>query len=242
MATKDRDTAVGVFTDYTHAEQAIKELRSSGFASDQIGVLADDPEKMEAPLVESGTQAGKGAAVGTTVGGVLGAALGVAMAVVVLPVTGPVIVGGLLAGVFLGGAGGGILGALVGLNIPEEEARHCEQQFHSGRSLVTVQAGDRYEEAVAILRRVAERLEPYHTQHRTHDLFERWQPLGQHRQCPGPTALSMASGRAASLAAVGLALLAYPVGVERGRLPAGMQPCRSVMGAAGKSILVGRVS
>ena len=169
MATKDRDTAVGVFRDFTHAEQAIKELRSSGFASDQIGFLADDPEKMEAPPV-SGTQAGKGAAVGTTVGGVVGAALGLAVAVVVLPVAGPVIVGGLLAGVFFGGAGGGILGALIGLNIPEDEARHCEQQFHSGRSLVTVQAGDRYEEAVAILRRVAEQPEHHHTQHRTHDL------------------------------------------------------------------------
>ena len=174
MATKDRDTAVGVFTDFTHAEQAIEELRSSGFASDRIGFIADDPAKMEAPPVESGTQAGKGAAVGATVGGVLGAALGLAVAAVVLPVAGPVIVGGLLAGALggavTGGASGGILGALIGLNVPEEEARHCEQQFHSGRSLVTVQAGDRYEEAVAILRRVAERPEHHHTRHRTHDL------------------------------------------------------------------------
>jgi len=125
---------------------------------------------MEAPPMESATQVGKGAAVGSTVGGVLGAALGLAVAVVALPVAGSVIVGGLMAGVFLGGASGGILGALIGLNVPEEEARHCEQQFHSGRSLVTVHAGDRYEEAVAILRRVAERPEPHHTQHRTHDL------------------------------------------------------------------------
>ncbi len=170
METKDRDTAVGVFTDFTHAEQAIEELRSSGFASDQIGFIADDPEKMEAPPVESSTQAGKGAAVGSTVGGVLGAALGLAVAVVSLPVAGAVIVGGLLAGAITGGASGGILGALIGLNVPEEEARHFEQQFHSGRSLVTVHAGDRYEEAVAILRRVAERPEHHHARPRTHDL------------------------------------------------------------------------
>jgi hypothetical protein len=170
MATKDRDTAVGVFTDFTHAEEAIEELRSSGFASEQIGFVADDPAKMEAPQVESGTQAGKGAAIGATVG----AALGLAAAAVVLPVAGPVIVGGLLAGA-LGGAAtgvasGGILGALIGLNVPEEEARHCEQQLHSGRSLVTVHAGDRYEEAVAILRRVAERPEHHHPRHQTYDL------------------------------------------------------------------------
>jgi hypothetical protein len=93
MATTDRDTAVGVFTDFTHAEQAIEELRSSGFTSDQIGFIADDPAKMEAPPVESGTQAGKGTAIGATVGVALGTALGLAVAAVVLPVAGPVIVG-----------------------------------------------------------------------------------------------------------------------------------------------------
>ncbi len=170
----DRDTAVGVFTDFTHAEQAIEELQSSGFAADQIGFIADDPAKMEAPPVESGTQAGKDAAIGASVGGVLCIALGLATAAVVLPVTGPAIVGGLLAGALegavAGGASGGILGALIGLRVPKEEARHCERQFHSGRSLVTVQAGDRYEEAVAILRRVAERPDHHRTRHPTYDL------------------------------------------------------------------------
>jgi hypothetical protein len=174
MATTDRDTAVGVFTDFTHAEEAIEELRSSGFASDQIGFVADDPAKVEAPPAESGTQAGKGAAIGASVGVVLGTGLGLAVAAFVLPGAGPVIVGGLLAGALggavTGGASGGILGALIGLNIPEEEARHCEQQLHSGRSVVTVHAGDRYEEAVAILRRVAERPDHHHTRHQTHDL------------------------------------------------------------------------
>ena len=174
MATKDRETAVGVFTDFTHAEQAIHELRRCGFASDRIGFIADDPEKMEAPRVEPGTQAGKGAVVGLSVGGAVGAAVGLAVAAVVLPVAGPVIVGGLLAGVLggaiSGGTSGGILGALIGLNIPEEEARHYEQHFHSGRSLVTVHAGDRYQEAVAILRRVAEQPEHYEPPHRALDL------------------------------------------------------------------------
>ena len=174
MATKDRNTAVGVFTDFTHAEQAIEELRCAGFASDRIGFIADDPAKVEAPPVEQGTQAEKGAAVGATVGGVLGAAVGLAVAEFVLPVVGPVIVGGLLAwalgGAVTGGASGGIFGALIGLNVPEEEARHCEQQFHSGRSLVTVHAGDRYDEAVAILRRVAEQPDHHHTRPPTYDL------------------------------------------------------------------------
>jgi hypothetical protein len=173
MGTQNRDTAVGIFTDFTHAEQAIEELRSSGFASDRIGFVADDPGRVEAPLVGSGTKAGPGAAVGGTIGAALGAAFGLVVAELILPVAGPVIAGGLLAVVsgaaVAGGASGGILGGLIGLNVPEQEARYFEQQFHSGRCLVTVQAGGRYEEAVAILRRVAAQPEHHHSRHRTHD-------------------------------------------------------------------------
>jgi hypothetical protein len=174
MATLDRDTAVGVFTDVTHAEQAIEELRTKGFASERIEFIADDPPNMEAPLVESGTQARKGALVGATVGGLFGAALGLAAAVFIFPEAGPLLVGALLAwalgGAVAVGVSGGIIGTVIGLNVPEDEARHCEQQFHSGRSQVTVHAGDRYEEALDIMRCVAERPEHHHTRHRTTEL------------------------------------------------------------------------
>jgi hypothetical protein len=158
-------TAVGVFIDLTQAEQAIEELRDCGFASDRIGFVAADPTSVQPP-VEAGTQAGKDAAIGASVGGVLGTALGLAVAAVAFPVGGPAIVGGLLGGAITGGVSGGILGALMGLNIPEEEARHCEEQFHSGRCLVTVQAGERYADAIAIMRRVAERPERHHNRNR----------------------------------------------------------------------------
>jgi predicted lipid-binding transport protein (Tim44 family) len=174
MATTDRGIAVAAFTDFTHAEQAIEELRRSGFASELIGFIAADPPKIEVPLTESGTQATKGAAVGAGVGGILGAALGLVVAEMMLPLAGPVIVGGLLTGVLggalTGGAGGGILGGLLGLSVPEQDARHFAQQFHSGRSLVTVQAGDRYEEAAAILRRAAEQPEHHHSRQPAYDL------------------------------------------------------------------------
>jgi hypothetical protein len=45
---------------------------------------------------------------------------------------------------------------LIGMDIPEEEARHHERAFHSGRTLVAVRAGERYAEAVAILRQARE--------------------------------------------------------------------------------------
>jgi hypothetical protein len=70
-----------------------------------------------------------------------------------------VLAGGMLAGgvagATLGLASGGLLGALLGMSVPEEEARVYEQAFHSGQTIVTVNAGERYNEAVGILRRAA---------------------------------------------------------------------------------------
>ncbi len=104
----------------------------------------------------------EGTAWGAVAGVTAGAVLGAVLSNVVLPGVGPVLVGGLLAaalGATAGAAGGGVLGALIGMNIPEEEARHYEREFHSGRTLVTVRADGRYDEAADILRR-AEEWEP----------------------------------------------------------------------------------
>ena len=164
MAT-DRNTAVGVFADLTHAEYAVEELRRSGFAEEQIGfIVPDAPKGTEGASVEHGTRVREGAAVGTVAGVTAGALVGAVLSNLVLPGVGPVLVGGLLAGALgaaAGAAGGVVLGALIGLNIPEEEARNYEREFHSGRPLVTVRADGRYEEAVAVLRR-AEEWEPEH--------------------------------------------------------------------------------
>jgi hypothetical protein len=170
MNTTNRNTAVGVFQDLTHAEHALEELRANGFVADQIGFVVPDAaaEAVEAPPADPGTQAGQVAAVGVGVGVALGAALGAALSNVILPGIGPVIVGGLLAatlgGAAVGAASGGVVGALVGMSVPEEEARRYEREFHSGRTLVTVRTDDRYEEAIEVLRR-AEQWEPEGTPH-----------------------------------------------------------------------------
>jgi len=52
-----------------------------------------------------------------------------------------------------GAAIAGLAGALIGLGIPEEEAHYYEGEFKAGRTLVTVRAPGRYEEAHDILRR-----------------------------------------------------------------------------------------
>ncbi len=162
MNEKDMVTAVGVFDDRSHAEYAVEELRHKGFKPDQIGFFTPDAASgIEPPPHSLHTKAEEGAAVGATAGAAVGGLVGAALATAVIPGVGPMIAGGLMAGA-LGGAvtglaGGGIVGALIGLQVPEEEARGYEREFHSGRTLVTVRAHDRYEEAVAILCGAAEK-------------------------------------------------------------------------------------
>jgi len=68
-----------------------------------------------------------------------------------------VIAGGILAAVLTSAAGtaivGGIAGALIGLGIPEAEAAYYEGEFKSGRTIITVRADARLNEAETILRR-----------------------------------------------------------------------------------------
>jgi len=169
MATSERVTAVGHFSDRTHAEHALAELQANGFQAEQIGVLmpGGDP-KMEVPPLAPGNRAGVGAGIGSAAGGALGGLLGAALATSIIPGVGPVIAGGILVAAveaaLAGATGGGILGALIGLMIPEEEAHHHHGAFRSGRTLVTVRAEGRYDEALAILQRAGE----WEEKHRTH--------------------------------------------------------------------------
>jgi hypothetical protein len=164
MAEGECVTAVVDFPDRTHAEYAVEQLLAGGFAPEQIGFLVPEGStEVEVPPLDPGNKAEEGAGVGAAAGGVLGGLVGAALASTVIPGIGPVIAGGLLLGA-LGGAlvgvtGGSLFGALVGLGLPEEEARHHERQFHSGRTLVTVRAEDRYDEAMAILQQAAEQPE-----------------------------------------------------------------------------------
>ena len=47
----------------------------------------------------------------------------------------------------------GLLGAMTGLGISEEEAREYEKQFHEGKAILTVRAGEHADEVVQIIRR-----------------------------------------------------------------------------------------
>ena len=163
MESVERNTAVGVFDDRGHAHYAVELLLQNGFLPGQIGVMVPDEGGIEVPRLDPGTKAPEGAAAGAVAGLALGGLLGAALATFVIPGVGPVIAGGIMAGVLggaaAGAAGGTVVGALIGLDIPEHEAKNYARAFHSGNTLVTVRADDRYDEAVAILQQAAERPE-----------------------------------------------------------------------------------
>ena len=149
----DHALVVGVFEDQTAAQRAVQELKNAGFAEDQIGVVA----RYEEPP-DTGSEIEEGTVVGMAAGAGIGALWALAIAVgTAIPGVGPIITGGILTAILTGAGGGlvigGIVGALVGLGIPEHEARFYEQEVHAGRTVVSVRAPGRYEEAHDILHR-----------------------------------------------------------------------------------------
>lgn len=153
-------TVVGVFENEQNAQHALQELNAAGFMEEDIGLVSHDrageTEAESMAKAASETTAGTGAVTGSIVGAGAGSLWALGIAAGILPGIGPVIVGGLLGSILasaaLGAATGGIAGALIGLGVPEEEATYYESEFKAGRTVVTVKAAHRFDEARTILR------------------------------------------------------------------------------------------
>ena len=149
-------TVVGLFAHRAAAEGAIHDLTAAGFARTQIGVAMQERVEQADLLEETGGDAAEGAAKGAVGGGLVGGLLGL-LGSLLIPGIGPVVVGGVLASVVagagVGAATGGLLGVLASVGVPEEDARHFDEGLRTGGTLVTVDAGARTPEALAILQR-----------------------------------------------------------------------------------------
>lgn len=156
-AAKQRTLVVGVFQDRLEADQAVDDLLKAGFRKDQIGVAMRHAEGTEATVDADGSHAESGAITGALAGLGLGALAGLGVMAGVIPVIGPAIAAGTLGVVLSNAAAGagiaGLVGALVGAGLPEHEAKYYHEEFEAGRTIVTVTAGGRVDEATAILRR-----------------------------------------------------------------------------------------
>jgi len=136
---------------------AIDKLWHEGFKPNFIGIAAPGQDWQQAdtstgPLERS---AATGAAKGAAAGGGLGAIAGGLIAGLI-PGVGPILAGGLLAGIITGAAAGAAAGAYLGPFVALEWSAHDMQAIHqylkAGRTLVAVQAEDRFLDALTILR------------------------------------------------------------------------------------------
>lgn len=159
MATQQHGTVVGVFSDREDARRAIRALKDAGFREDQIGVASSSSEGLRT-VDEKDTDesyAGEGAAAGIATGAGVGALWGLGILAGMLPAIGPAIAGGTLAALLssaaVGAAAAGLAGALIGMGISKEEAEYYESEMKAGRTIVTVSAGTRRDEALATMRR-----------------------------------------------------------------------------------------
>jgi uncharacterized protein (TIGR02271 family) len=160
MASRSH-TVVGVFADHAQAQQAVNELRRRGFSDSQIGVAgrhdSSSTVASDDGVVEGDeTYAAEGTTAGLTTGAGIGALWGLGIIAGVLPAIGPAIAGGTLAAILssaaAGAAAAGLGGALIGLGLSKDEADYYDKEFKSGRTVVTVSAADRVDEAESVLR------------------------------------------------------------------------------------------
>ncbi len=144
------------------AEQTIDRFQHAGVVDGQSRVEREAPTDVDTEDTQTlrspqGDNRGKKLieeeATGAVTGGIVGGVLGAAVALLI-PVIGPAFAGGILVTVFsaaLGAVTGGMLGALVTLGVPEELARHYEEEFKAGRTIVTVKTEDQQQEVLDIM-------------------------------------------------------------------------------------------
>ncbi|AFZ23999.1 hypothetical protein Cylst_1728 [Cylindrospermum stagnale PCC 7417] len=157
MVVAVRKRAVGVFPHRRDAEEALHELRDSGFPMDRVSVIARDAEHKgdlagTAVQEKVGDKADEGAKVGAVSGGALGGLTGllVGLGTLAIPGIGPIMLAGAaattiattLAGAGLGAVAGSLIGALIGLGIPEERAKVYNERVQRGDYLVIIDGTD----------------------------------------------------------------------------------------------------
>jgi hypothetical protein len=146
-------TISGIFNSVTDTESAVQELIASGWARDDISVVAS---QQDAGKSHPNDLAIKDAEKGALVGGLAGLFLG--LSELAIPGVGLVVVGGWLAvtllGAGVGATAGGLVGALVEAGMGHEEASGLAERVRGGGTLLIVKTGiGRRDEAAAILDR-----------------------------------------------------------------------------------------
>jgi hypothetical protein len=153
MDMKHERRAVGVFANRLETENALLEIKSSGFPMDNVSVVgrnADTEDNVAGVEVHKSidNKADEGAVTGAVTGGALGGLTGllVGLGTLAIPGVGPVILAGAaattlattLAGTAIGAGGASLLGALIGLGVPDNDAQVYSDLLEQGYYLVVV--------------------------------------------------------------------------------------------------------
>ncbi|NLJ99946.1 MAG: DUF1269 domain-containing protein [Clostridia bacterium] len=142
-------TVVGIFQDARVAEEAVSDLRKSGFDK-EISILAKEEQQSEGQqreerdLSEATFETSDSIADGTTTGGVLGGLAGLAAGAgaLAIPGIGPIIAAGPISGVLSGALTGGVAGGLLDWGIPEDEGRKIEEDVKQGKIVVAINTSE----------------------------------------------------------------------------------------------------
>ena len=149
MADNQDKHAIGVFSSSNIAEQALKELRDTGFPMNKISVLTKNStgdEKLSSedksePNFTRSEGVASGATAGAATGGLLALAGGIAALLV--PGIGLALAAESVLTILLGSAAvaaaGGLIGALEGWYIPEKQAKFYNDRVSQGDYLVTLE-------------------------------------------------------------------------------------------------------
>ena len=153
---------VGLFDSRSEAHSTVQQLVNSGFDREDISLVSQDTDResndgkthpgisgSDLSIPKDDTSGAlKGAGIGAALGGIGGLLAGIAG--LAIPVIGPIVAAGPIAAALtaaLGGAGvgaatGGLIGALTDMGVPEDEAKHYQDQVGRGKTLVIVRASD----------------------------------------------------------------------------------------------------
>lgn len=153
MDMKHEHRAVGVFPNRFETENALLEIKSSGFPMEHVSVVGrntDTEDRVAGVAVHKNidNKADEGAVAGAVTGGALGGVTGllVGLGTLAIPGVGPVLLAGAaatalattLAGTAIGAGGASLLGALIGLGIPDNDAQVYSDLLEQGYYLVVV--------------------------------------------------------------------------------------------------------
>jgi hypothetical protein len=154
--------AIGTFTSYQLAENALRELKQTGFLMHQVSLIGKDINRhaestgvhtnstipisdLNAEVNEAGTATQTGAAAGSALGGVTGLLVG--LGAIAIPGVGPVMLAGAAAtaiatavsGTAIGAAAGSLAGGLTGMGFSADRAQTYSDHVSEGRYLVMIE-------------------------------------------------------------------------------------------------------